>query len=381
MEFTFLTAPEILFGPGALSKLPRLGARALLVLGHDSPRNQELARDVGSLVLVGAVARCEKEPTIAEVDQAVEQARAGGCDWVVAAGGGAVLDCGKAASAMMTNPGSLEDYLEGVGEGLTIDQRPAPLVAAPTTAGTGSEVTKNAVISGPGYKKSVRSPMMIPRVALVDPELTHTMSPAVTASCGMDAMVQCVESYLSRGATPLTDGLALQGVAAAGRSLARAHEAGDDPAARQDMALASLLGGVCLANAGLGAVHGFASPLGALFPIPHGVACAALFPQVLQANLDASQGTEAGPRLARRTARVARTLGATSAPDDATAAAEGIVWIADLQRRLGIPALGGLGITPEDFPALVRGARGSSMRYNPVDLTDGQLTAILRAAS
>ena len=380
MEFSFLTAPEIIFGAGALGRLSKLGERALLVLGRESERNRELARMVGEQVAVGAVARCEREPTVAEVDRAVERARAGRCDWVVAAGGGAVLDCGKAASAMMTNPGSLEDYLEGVGEGLTIHERPAPMVAAPTTAGTGSEVTKNAVISGPSYKKSVRSPMMIPRVALVDPLVTHTMPPAVTASCGMDALVQCVESYLSRGASPLTDGLALQGAAAAGRSLARAFERGGDAGARQDMALASLLGGVCLANAGLGAVHGFASPLGALFPIPHGVACAAIFPQVLGANLEASQDTEEGARLLRRTARVVRVMGASTSPDDGAAVEQGLAWLSRLQRRVEIPRLGALGIKPEDFPRLVAGSRGSSMRYNPVDLSDEQLTGILEAA-
>jgi len=382
MGFSFLTAPQIIFESGALTagSLPCMGERALLVLGRDTARNQELARIVGEGVAVGAVARCEREPTVAEVDLAVERARAGRCDWVVAAGGGAVLDCGKAAAAMMSNPGSLEDYLEGVGKELSIDARPAPMIAAPTTAGTGSEVTKNAVISGPTYKKSVRSPMMIPEVALVDPLVTHTMPPDVTASCGMDAMVQCVESYLSRGASPITDGLALQGAAAAGRSLGRAFDNGGDAEAREDMALASLLGGVCLANAGLGAVHGFASPLGALFPIPHGVACAAIFPQVLRANLEASESSETGPRLLRRTAQVARCMGASSSPDDRTAVEEGIDWVAALQRRIGIPRLGALGIKREDFPRLVAGSRGSSMRYNPVELTDEQLTRILEAA-
>ncbi len=381
MEFSFLTSSNITFGPGAVQGLPALGSSALLVLGRsESPRNEGLEQQIRALVEVGAVARCTREPTVQEVDDAVEAARRGSCDWVVGAGGGAVIDCAKAASAMMSNPGSLEDYLEGVGKELPIDEIPAPMVAVPTTAGTGAEVTKNAVISGPGYKKSVRSPMMIPSVALVDPELTHSMPPEVTASCGMDAMVQCVESYLSRNASPLTDGLALQGMAAAGRSLARACKDGGDVEARQDMALASLLGGICLANAGLGAVHGFASPLGALFPIPHGVACAALFPQVLWANMEASKGTEQEARLLQRTAAVSRALGASVAAEDLAAAQEGLEWIASLQQEISIPRLSAVGITREDFPKLVQGARGSSMRYNPVELSDEQLTVILEAA-
>ncbi len=346
----------------------------------ESAHNQILEQKIRELVEVGAVARCTREPTAEEVADALAAAGRAGCDWVVSAGGGAVLDCGKAVSALIANDGSLEDYLEGVGRELTLLHEPAPMVAVPTTAGTGSEVTKNAVISGPGYKKSMRDPMMIPRVALVDSELTHTMPPAVTASCGMDALVQCVESYLSRSASPLTDGLALQGIAAAGRSLIGAFRDGHDAEAREGMALASLTGGICLANAGLGAVHGFASPLGALFPIPHGVACAALFPQVIQANMEAAGGTGQYGRLLHRTATVARTLGASVAADDAEAAAEGLAWITSLQQELGIPRLSAMGVTQEDFPRLVQGSRGSSMRYNPVHLNDDQLTAILAAA-
>jgi alcohol dehydrogenase class IV len=248
------------------------------------------------------------------------------------------------------------------------------MVAVPTTAGTGSEVTKNAVISGPGYKKSVRSPLLIPRLALVDPELLRGLPAAVAASCGMDALTQLVEAYLSKNASAFTDGLALQGIAAAGASLLEACR-GDSAAAREGMALASLLGGVCLANAGLGAVHGFASPLGALFPVSHGVACAALLPQVVRANLAAG-----GEALQRRFARVAEALTGERFADEQEAAARGLERLEALQRELDIPRLSALGITEDRLPEIVRGSRGSSMRYNPVELTDEQLIGILRAA-
>lgn len=304
------------------------------------------------------------------------------CDGVLAVGGGAVLDCGKAAAAMLSNGGPLIDYLEGVGSGRQVTVAPVSLIAVPTTAGTGSEVTKNAVISGPDYKKSLRSPLMIPRVALVDPELTLSMPPEVTASCGMDALTQLIEAYLSRGASPLTDGLALQGIAAAGRSgaLLRAVQQGDDAGAREQMALASLLGGITLANAGLGAVHGFASPLGALFPIPHGVACAALLPQVVRANLEASRGTEHEQRVFGRVCDLAAAL-LPDPPAQHGERAEAVVEkLTEIQKEVGIPGLGRLGVTPEDFPRIIAGARGSSMRYNPLHLTDEQLEAILGEA-
>ncbi len=378
MEFQFLTSPRIIFGAGAVDQLGEVvaehGERPLLVLGGEETggaRHEQMIERVSP----AAVGHCHREPTAEDVDGVVAGAREKGCDVVVAAGGGAVLDCGKAASAMLTNPGSLEEYLEGVGTGRAIEMPPCPTVAVPTTAGTGSEVTKNAVISGPGYKKSVRSPMMIPKVALVDPRLTRTMSPALTASCGMDALIQLMEAYISRSATPMTDGLAIQGVELAGWSLPRAFADGDDDEAREAMALASLLGGVCLANAGLGAVHGFASPLGALFPIPHGVACAALLPQVMEANLRASRDTEVEKRVWSRFAMLMQTL--TGQRNDVET---GLEILGDLQQKLSIPRLGELGVSEADFPRIVAGARGSSMGYNPVALTDEQLTGILAAA-
>jgi alcohol dehydrogenase class IV len=380
-----ITSPRIIFGAGRIAELARLvpgfGHQALLVIGGASAERSGLRERLAALFHVGAVVSCAREPTVEDVDAAVRAGREAACDVVVAVGGGSVLDCGKAAAGLLSNGGELTDYLEGLGKERAVEKPPLPLIAAPTTAGTGSEVTKNAVITGPGFKKSIRSPLLVPRVALVDPELTRGAPREVVASCGMDALVQLVEAYLSRNANPVTDGLALQGIAAAGRALERAVQRPDD-AAREDMALAGLLGGICLANAGLGAVHGLASPLGAFFPIPHGVACAALLPQVLLANLRAAAGTTADAPLRRRVAAVADALTARrfASADPITALDACVAELERLQRCLAIPRLGKLGVTEADFPRLVAGSRGSSMRYNPVELSDEQIEEILRAA-
>ena len=382
MGFQFLTSPRIIFGAGTLDQLPRvtaeLGQRPLLVLGGSSARESGLGGRIKELIPVEAVGCCEGEPTVEAVDAVVDLARGADCDLVVAVGGGSALDCGKAAAAMLTNPGSLMDYLEGVGTGRQIKNVPCPMAAVPTTAGTGSEVTKNAVISGPGYKKSVRSPEMIPRVALVDPRLTLGMPRPVTASCGMDALIQLLEAYLSNGANPLTDGLALQGLELAGWGLLRAFQEPANLRAREAMSMASLMGGICLANAGLGAIHGFASPLGALFPIPHGVACAALLPQVMEANLKNAACHAEGQALPLER-RFLRAMTALTGNPEITVEIS-LQRLYELQFKLEIPRLGELGISDDDFPRIVSGARGSSMRYNPVELTDWELLGILEAA-
>jgi alcohol dehydrogenase class IV len=236
------------------------------------------------------------------------------------------------------------------------------------------------VVSGPGFKKSIRSELLVARVALVDPELARGVPRAHAAACGLDALTQLCEPYLSRAANPLTDTLALAGVALCGRFLERAVGDPGDAEAREGMALASLLGGLCLANAGLGAVHGFASPLGALHPIAHGVACAALLPQTMRANLRASQGGELEERVWGRFAALSEALVGRRFADRAPAVDAGLAALERLQRALGIPRLAALGLGEGDLPAIVAGARGSSMRYNPVELSDEQLLATLRAA-
>jgi alcohol dehydrogenase class IV len=216
---------------------------------------------------------------------------------------------------------------------------------------------------------------MIPDIALVDPELTRTAPPDLTTACGMDALTQVIEPYLSNGAGPITDALALTGICAAARGLERAYRDGDDLEAREDVALASVLGGLCLANAGLGAVHGFASPLGARFPIAHGVCCAALLAPVMRANFEHSRGTDQQERIATRLGDIAQALGAeTRAPEAA------IERVEALTAALAIPKLGALGVGEGDIATIVAGSRGSSMRYNPIVLSDEQLSDVLRAA-
>jgi alcohol dehydrogenase class IV len=382
--FEFYTAGRIIFGNDSVDRLaelvPDFGRRALLVTGARFARETGLLARLEAMFPVGAVAQCEREPRIEDVDRAVAAAKQADCDVVVAVGGGAVVDCGKAAAGMMTNDGGLAEYLEGVGSGRQITEPAAPMIAVPTTAGTGSEVTKNAVITGPGYKKSVRSPLLIPRVAIVDPRLTCSAPPEVTASCGMDALAQVIEPYLSRNAEPMTDALALAGIRAGARGLEAAFDDPMDEVARENMALASLLGGICLANAGLGAVHGFASPLGALFPIPHGIACAAMLVPVIEGNLEAARGTASEDRIWTRFARVAVALTGRAASQRSLTVETGLEFLRELTSRLRIPRLGSFGIGEAEIDAIVAGSRGSSMRYNPIELSDAQLADMVRAA-
>jgi alcohol dehydrogenase class IV len=310
------------------------------------------------------------------VDAAAAAARAARCDLVIGIGGGSALDAAKAVAGLLTNGGGALDYMEVVGSGKTIERPAAPLVAVPTTAGTGTEVTKNAVVTcrEKSFKASMRSPHLVPAVALVDPALTDFMPRRVTAATGLDALTQLVEAHVTRRANPITDALALEGIGIAARSLVRACDNGDDHEARDGMALAALLSGLCLANAGLGAVHGFAAPLGAAIPVPHGVACAALLPHVMEANVAALRREESGGPVLERYDRAAAALGAGDA-DGAVALTR------DLVRTLEIPPLSRFGIGEGDVDVLVgRASQASSMKGNPVLLDDSVLADILRKA-
>ena len=267
MTFEFSTAGRIIFGNGTLAQAAPaaagFGRRALVVTGRNTDRARPLLdalkkENVGAeLFTVGG------EPTVAEVLEAVERARSARCDLVIGFGGGSVIDLAKAAAALMTNPGDPFDYLEVIGKGLPLINRPAPCIAIPTTAGTGAEVTKNAVLASPEHKVkvSIRHPLMMPVLAIVDPECTLSMPPAVTAATGLDALTQLLEAFITKKANPMTDGFCREGLPRAVRSLRRAFENGSDLPAREEMVLASLFGGLALANAGLGAVHGFAGSL------------------------------------------------------------------------------------------------------------------------
>lgn len=388
-SFEWVTAPRILFGRGQLERLgdivASLGQMVLLVRGGQHLESTGvIARLVTSLAGRPYIMQhVSSEPRVGVIDAMVLQAREAGCDVVVGVGGGAVLDAAKAVAGLLTHEGSALDYLEVVGAGRPITRPAAPLIAIPTTAGTGSEVTRNAVLTyePKHFKASMRSVHLVPRVALVDPSLTDTVPPAVTAATGLDALTQLIEPYVCSRAQPITDALAVRGIELAARALVRAYENGRDTAARDDMALASLLGGMCLANAGLGAVHGFAAPLGASFPIPHGVACAALLPHVMAANVAALRMQKQRAPVLARYAHVGRLLTQQSIADDDAAIDAGIERTRQLVTGLGIPKLASFGVESAHVSEIVqRAKRASSMRANPVLLTDEQLAHCLQAA-
>jgi alcohol dehydrogenase class IV len=380
MRFEFATASRVIFGPGVLREAGSLaagfGRRALVVTGRDASRARKLSALLGENGVAFSVFAIPGEPLLGMVQAGVAQARREDCELVIGFGGGSALDAGKAIAAIMTNQGDLLDYLEVIGRGRALSQPPASFIAIPTTAGTGSEVTRNAVLASPEHrvKISLRSPQMLPRIALVDPELTLGLPPGLTASTGLDALTQLIEPYVCGRANVMTDGLCREGMRRAARSLRLAYENGGNAAAREDMALASLFGGLALANAGLGAVHGFAAPIGGMFPAPHGAVCAALLPHVMEANLRALRSRQPASETLRRYAEVARALaGADNAPAD-----EGVEWVRRLVGDLQIPPLAKYGITSEHIPELVeRAGKASSMKANPVELTREELSEIL----
>lgn len=383
MRFEFATATRIIFGPGSLEDLGNLarglGGRALLVTGahpERASRAKALLADSGVRSVEFAV---PGEPDVQTVVAGTESARRSNCDLVVSFGGGSALDAGKAIAAMLTNPGELLDYLEVIGRGKSLTERSAPFIAVPTTAGTGSEVTRNAVLASPAdrVKVSLRSPLMLPHVALVDPSLTLELPPPITASTGLDALTQLLEPFVCARANPFTDSVCREGLSRIGRSLRVAFAEGRSSTAREDMALASLFGGLALANAGLGAVHGFAGPLGGMFPAPHGALCAALLPHVTQANIVALQQRSPRSEALNRYAEAVRRL--TGEPQSELSSLPS--WLHQLVCDLGVPGLASYGLTSAHFPELIEKAgRASSMKANPIALTSAEMGDILRAA-
>jgi alcohol dehydrogenase class IV len=382
-RFEFATAQRIIFGAGTRAELPTLvaglGRRVFLVGGANPRRHSELVAALAAVAETLEVFAVPGEPTLALVEAGVRHLRAAGSTVVVALGGGSAIDAGKAIAALAANPGDALEYLEVVGRGKPLPCAPLPFVAVPTTAGTGAEATRNAVLAVPEarVKVSLRSAAMLPRVALVDPELALDLPAAATAAPGMDALTQLIEPYLSCRANPMTDALCRDGIGRVARALPRAWGSPGDLAARGDLALGALYGGMALANAGLGAVHGFAAPLGGMFPAPHGAVCAALLAPVLRANLAAMRARAPDHPALARVAEIACWMTGDAAAT-ADAAAE---FCATLSRRLAIPPLGAWGVTAADVPALVEKAAGaSSMKGNPLPLTAGELTAALEAA-
>jgi len=380
MNFDFSTATQIRFGAGVINTLGieavKLGKRALLVIncpGADSSKIKNLLNQAGIDLFIIEVCA---EPTIDFVSLGIEKARNEKCDLVISFGGGSAIDTGKAIAAMLANPGELIDYLEIVGKGQSIKLPAKPFIAIPTTAGTGSEVTKNAVIAVPDrqIKVSLRSSFMLPYLALVDPELTYSLPPSVTASTGMDALTQVIEPFVTKKANGMVDIFCRDGMIRAARSLRKAFINGNDARAREDMAMTSLLGGLSLANAGLGAAHGFAAPIGGMFKAPHGAVCAILLPRVVSMNVKALKEREPWNPVLMRYIEIAQILtGSNNALID-----DGIIWLADLCTFLGIPALSSYGVTFGDLTALVeRSAVASSMQANPIPLTKLEMMQIL----
>lgn len=386
-SFEFATANRIIFGAGKLSGLgeqlrPEFSRRVkgsvkrlLLVRGRSSdaiPRVREILLAQGIQFNEFEV---HGEPTVDITREGIKFAE--GCDAVIGLGGGSVMDAGKAIAGLATNHGDVFDYLEVVGKGHPLTEKPLTYIAIPTTAGTGTEVTRNAVLDVPehGVKVSLRSPMMLPSLAIVDPELTYSLPPEMTAASGLDALTQLIEPFVSVKANPMTDAICREGMSHAAKSLRRAYHTGADKEAREGMALASLFGGLALANAALGVVHGFAGPLGGMLHAPHGAICAKLLPLVMEANIEAMMA-ENHSRLARYE-EVARILtGKASA-----SASDGVRWVSELASELKIPSLSAHGMTSSHIPeAVQKTLNASSYKGNPIPLSPQGLTGILEKA-
>jgi alcohol dehydrogenase class IV len=383
MQFDFTTPTRIIFGSGTVKQVGtitrELGQRALVITGSDSRRAEPLLEIMRSSGIDVATFSVAGEPTVATIDDGISAAKKHDADCVIGFGGGSALDAGKSITVMTPNGGEVLDYLEVIGRGKAFNRPSLPFVAIPTTAGTGAEVTRNAVIGSPEHraKASLRSPHMLPRVAIIDPELTRHLPPAITAASGMDALTQLIEPFVCSRATPVTDAFCREGIQRCARSLQRAVEDGESVSAREDMALASMLGGLALSNAGLGAVHGFANPIGGMFPAPHGAICAALLPHVMGANLKALRSRQPNSLFEQRYAEVASILtgNATARPE------EGIGWVRNLVEQLHIPKLRTFSVSEAAIPELVeKSQKASSMKANPIQLMTEELSDILRQA-
>ena len=379
MNFNFSTASQIIFGTGTVAKVPELvagfGKRIFLVTGKNSTHSNPLAESLSSLKFETPTFQVEKEPTTTIIDEGVKLARKYRCDVIIGIGGGSVIDTAKAIAALTPNAGELLDYLEVIGKGKKLVVEPLPFIAIPTTSGTGAEVTKNAVIHSPGHKVkvSLRSQLMFANVAVIDPELALSMPPEVSATSGMDALTHLLETFVSRYSDPFIDHFCREGMLRISKSLVKACTNGTDLEAREDMSMASLLGGIALANVKLGAVHGFAGPMGGMFPVPHGEVCACLLPAVMEENLKSVSDANLEEKVAKYN-EIAQIL--TGNPE--AGAEDGIKWVKERISDLGIPRLSDFGMAEADFQELIEKAqKASSMKGNPVVLDDKSLLSIL----
>jgi alcohol dehydrogenase class IV len=385
--FSFATAGRIVFGEGEAKHLARHLASILPTNGRRSKRclivtgsKEERAQPVLDALEAGSfscqLVTVSGEPRFEDAKEAVDAGRQVGAEFVIGCGGGSAIDLAKATSALLANQWEIMDYVEVIGLGRPLSVPALPCIAIPTTSGTGAEVTKNAVLGSPEHrvKVSLRHDSMLPRLAVVDPELTHSVPADVTAATGLDALTQCIEPYLSCLSNPLTDGIALRGIELGAKSLLRAFADGTDREARADMSLCSLFGGLALANAKLGAVHGFAGPFGGMFKSPHGAVCARLLPPVLRTNLAAlRERAPLHPALARFDVLARVVTGNRDAK-----AEDGIAWVDELAARLKVPALREYGMSEDAIDELVeKAARASSMKGNPLVLNQAELERVV----
>jgi alcohol dehydrogenase class IV len=380
--FEFATATRIVFGCGTAHRLPELcremGQRVLIVTGAKPQRAAPVKESLTAAGLSCETFSIPSEPTIDDARRGAAFAREMRSQMVLGLGGGSAVDAGKAIAALARQPRDVLHYLEVVGDGKALDETPLPYIAVPTTAGTGAEVTRNAVLASPehGVKASLRHALMLPRTALIDPELARECPPAVTAASGMDALTQCLEAFVSCRAQPMTDALCREGIRRAIRSLERAVQNGSDLEAREDLALAAMFSGMALANAGLGAVHGFAAPIGGQFHAPHGAVCAALLAPVWLANwtlVNASDDNSMQDRFS--------DAGLLLTQNQELRGDRIATFLGDLTRRLDIPRLRTYGITESDLPDIAaKAAQASSMKGNPVKLSQDTLIGILAQA-
>jgi alcohol dehydrogenase class IV len=383
MRFDFATSRRILFGPGRLVEAGRLaagfGRHALLVTGAAGERAAPLTRSLAEAGVAWTQRAVRHEPTTDDVTEGAALARREGCTLVIGFGGGSALDAAKGIAALLGNGGDPLDYLEVIGAGNPLTRASAPCIAIPTTAGTGTEVTRNAVLLSPrhGVKASLRGDGMLPDVALIDPELTHPLPAGVTASSGMDALTQLIEPFVSWRANPISDAFAREGIVAIGRSLERAYRHGEDAAAREQMSLAALYSGLAMANAGLGAVHGFAGVIGGMTGAPHGVVCAALLPHAMRVNMNALQQRAPEHEALHKYSEV----GALLTGRDTAGAREATESVLGLCAALGIPGLAAIGVRRTQLDTLVdKAAAASSMKGNPIQLTRQEMEEILLTA-
>ncbi len=383
MNFEFVTANRILVKTNGLSDLEHLiqpyGQRVLLVARRSAQATKDAQTYLENAHKSVEVIYVKGEPTLEQLSENVDFARAGNFDVVVGIGGGSVIDMGKMIAALITNTRPIMDYLEVIGQAMPLTKQPKPYIAIPTTSGTGAEVTKNGVVSSAKHKVkvSLRSPMMFADIVIIDASLTLSLPGHVTASTGMDALTQNIEPYVSNQANPITDAFAKAGIQHIGGSLKQAYDEPTNLKAREAMAIGSLMGGLALANAKLGAVHGFAAVLGGMYDINHGAVCALLLPHVMRANVDALQASDDQHPILKRYQEVAVLL----TNDKGASIEDGIDFVFDLVKHCKIPSLASFNIPAADDAIIIEKAKNSSsMKGNPIMLTEAQLQSILENA-